>query len=299
MNRAELYTSLVRAKQELNGGSLPPMTPVPESVHWLIDPAFTPGFGALEEHPEKGLRCPVRGCGKYRHQLAKHVNAIHRNLGGAAAIKRALSIPSNAPLASRSLRQKYSANMKRLVSEKGLFGGRPIARYVTQDHRKRVRVLRATMRSVGVRNFRLTCEAQIAHRLIDLEHRLGRSPTSHEAEVLGELNLVYACRRLYGSWNAAKAAAGLACYNAAGGRVIGTAAILEQMAAWYAEHGTLPTSYEAKNTRRTPLIPGYTTIIKYFGPTWGDSMRAIATRLRIRGGRYGLPERDAAVEAAA
>ena len=40
---ADLYTSLVRAKQELNDGVLPPMTPVPENVQHFIDPAFTPG----------------------------------------------------------------------------------------------------------------------------------------------------------------------------------------------------------------------------------------------------------------
>ena len=60
---ADLYTSLIRAKQELNDGVLPPMTPVPENVQHFIDPAFTPGLGALEEDPEKGLRCPVKGWG--------------------------------------------------------------------------------------------------------------------------------------------------------------------------------------------------------------------------------------------
>jgi len=44
---SQLYTSLVMAKQALNGGHLPPMTPVPERLHHIINPEYVPGLGAL------------------------------------------------------------------------------------------------------------------------------------------------------------------------------------------------------------------------------------------------------------
>lgn len=49
----DLYTSLVRLKQEMNGGILPPMTPVTGAALELIDPAFTIGLGALREDYEQ------------------------------------------------------------------------------------------------------------------------------------------------------------------------------------------------------------------------------------------------------
>ena len=162
-----LYTSLVRLKQEMNNGVIPVMTPIPEKIQDVIDPAFTIGMGALYEDAEKGLRCPVRGCGVYRHVLTKHLDSGHRELGGASGIKDLLSIPHTARLVSRLTHARLA-----LARERKPSGGiRPATKQQSANRSLRKRAGRSMSRSratVGAKNLRAACEAQVAHKLIAL-----------------------------------------------------------------------------------------------------------------------------------
>lgn len=71
---SDLYTSLVRAKQELNGG-VPPLTPLTEEAKKYMDPDLVPGMGILNEDDDKGLQCPVEGCGKWYSRLDAHLRS--------------------------------------------------------------------------------------------------------------------------------------------------------------------------------------------------------------------------------
>ena len=117
---ADLYTSLTNLKREMNGGRMPPMTPIPERALAVIDPALTPGLGALEEDPEKGLRCPVRGCGKWAHALSSHITSAHRNIGGVRGFKRMMSIPRTAALLSRREKARRSEDRPQHEGESGV-----------------------------------------------------------------------------------------------------------------------------------------------------------------------------------
>ena len=79
----ERYTSLTRLKMALADGRMPPMTPLSPRAMALLNPDFCIGMGAFMETEEMGLRCPV--CGKWFHDLTKHLNARHAELGGSAA----------------------------------------------------------------------------------------------------------------------------------------------------------------------------------------------------------------------
>lgn len=306
----DLYTSLTRLKQEMNGGTLPPMTPLPEKALALIDPAFTPGLGALEEHPEKGLRCPVRECGEYRHRLSLHLNRCHKSIGGEAGIKAALSIPRTAKLVSQSHSKKLAHKITPAVREKMREQGREAAAsgrlQTAAVRRDRGVASRRDKQTMNIRNLRDKCEAQLSHKLIDLEHSLGRSPSEREAaSVYGDGFTLY-LRRVYGSWNAALARFGLEARRnsprgllRSGGRPLAPDvlrnAVLESLRAYYNAHGSLPTANTINNPARTPLTPAVATIQKAMGAdTFPEAMRRAASLLNIRGGRYGLPEKAVA-----
>jgi hypothetical protein len=290
---ADLYTTLVRAKQELNGGRLPVMTPIPESAQHIIDPELTPGLGALEECPERGVRCPVRGCGKYFHGgLTRHLNTIHADAGGAPNVKDLLSIRLTARLTSQRHYRERSERTKRREVAKNLNG--VSAKVRSERARKAVKHLSWSKRSrsrrlVGVDNFRNTCEAQTAQRILSIRDRIGRVPSQYEAEHF-DPGLPRAALRIYGRWTAAIAACGLkSLLNGRGGRERGREYALEMLAAWYDEHGSLPTEADAKNPRRIPLIPSANTIRKYMGTdAWPDAMRRVAFQLGVHPGRYAL-----------
>jgi hypothetical protein len=70
-----MYTTLVRAKATIRGEEAPPLTALTEHALKICDPDFVPGMGILEEDAERGLRCPLRGCGKWYHELGKHLES--------------------------------------------------------------------------------------------------------------------------------------------------------------------------------------------------------------------------------
>lgn len=291
----QLYTSLVRLKQAMNGGTLPPMTPVPENVRHIIDPAFTPGLGALTEDTDKGLRCPVKGCGRYYQSLGPHLNQTHRDLGGAREIQRVLSLPHTARLESQR-RTAARAQVMKEMNERGLSRGAPL----TDEHRQRARRVSGqrcgkARRTTGYKNLKDNCDAQLSHKLIDLHHRLGRSPTQDEGIAIYNAGFVKALRAVYGTWANAKAQCGLEVYRQHGRRMT-SEGVLDALEAWYQAHGSLPRSMDATaRCHRTPLLPNYQIILeKLNADSWPEAMRRAASLLNIYGGRYGLPKRDTA-----
>lgn len=283
----QLYTSLVQLKRAMNGGQMPPMTPLPESVHHLIDPAFTIGLGALTEEAEKGLRCPVRGCGKWFQSLQSHLNTVHRGTGGASAVRRALEIPDGAPLVSKKLSEVRKADTQRRMAEGAWVPGRA-RRALKSAPRPAKESYRRGRSGMGVRNLRNSCVAQLSHALIDLHHELGRSPTVDEAIAKFGHGWMHAVRATFGSFGNAKAQCGLEVYHGKPKRTP-LETVLTALETYHAINGTLPSADQACDPRRTPVIPTYHTIRKALGePTWYDCMRKAARILGIRDGRYGL-----------
>ena len=313
---AELYTSLSRAKQILmatrdwRGEGAPPppvaMTPIPEKVRHIVKPEYTIGLGALRECgtieedgktfpcPEcrsvegchgRGLQCPV--CGEWFHVLRKHLNLAHGDRGGSPTIVAALSLPRTAGLSSR----KYQAELK----DRG--APVPVMRFNINRLNSRKSVRRTTRNNVGARNLTNTCEAQIKQRLMLLHDRAGRSPSVNEARML-DPGLAEAAVRLYGSWNNAKLQAGVPIREQ-GHRFdrekYNRAQVLSALSEWYQTHGDLPTSYQARRQDRVPLLPSHGAVRRAFGiSSWREAMQEAAATLGIRGGRYGLPERQKA-----
>lgn len=299
----ELYTSLVRLKQQMNNGQLPPMTPLTADALLIVDPLLTineNGMGGLLEDAKLGLRCPVRGCGKWFHLLSKHVNKSHADIGGARGLRDVLSIPRNAPLASRSFVEHCVRTnaASRAAGKLALVPPRPISLLSTEDRlRHNTHAAKGGSRQrglIGLANLKNACRAQLSQRLLDLAQNLGRSPTQSEFESKYGKALSARVGRTFGSFNNAKALLGLEIY--ARNRTprfkveARREAVLESLSAWYEKYHTLPSIRQARNRNRAPLIVDDYNIRVAMGTLqWSEAMRRAASLLNIYGGRYGLP----------
>lgn len=296
----KLYTSLVRLKQSLNGGVLPPMTPLNDRARKILDPAFANGMGSLVES-EAGLRCPVRGCGEYHHSLRLHMNRIHGEIGGSHAITRVLSIPSNVPLISEDLRVRLRASfhssggLERLNSVRAKARRRSACKRAGKQRRH-------TNASVNLRNFRNRCEAQIRHTLIDLHHQLGRTPSVKETDRLVGCGFRYYLIETYGTWNAAMAKFGFRPNTRSKREVHATDrdTALSSLSAYFEVRKKLPSRWQSEKPSHTPLLPAPNEIIRGLGARdWDHAMEIAASLLNIQVGRYGLSLNTAPVADAA
>ena len=291
----DLYTSLTRLKMALNGGQMPPMTPIPEGAQGIIDPSFTPGLGALHEDPALGLRCPVRDCGRYMHQLGVHIAHHHRSIGGVAAVKRLLDIPKSVGLISTVARDMAGAKMRRQRrTDPRLATAKEVLASAREQARRRSPSMGARSRAtMAERNLRDRCIAQLSHRLIDTTHRIGRVPTADEYITFHGQAEAGEIRRTFGTWNNFLAQCGVAGRGYR--KQIALSDVLDSLAAWYAVHGELPSSHAANLGNVTPLLPNYKTILSVFdAASWTEAMRQAAALLSIQGGRYGLPVKQSA-----
>jgi hypothetical protein len=293
---SKLYTSLVHAKLELNGGQLRPMTPVPEKHHDIIDPAFTIGLGALREEEGRGLQCPVRGCGRWMHRLTTHLNASHADVGGAARIKRVLSIPATTTLCSTAFSKKMTADAQRRVRE----GKCPLVRPTGEQRerwqerqpqertRKRVQTRRANVSTTGQRNLLNTCEKQILNRVLDLQTRLGREVGYNDLRV-EDAQLLHACERIYGSFQSAMIQVGIKTRRRY--RSLSRDEVLDLVQGFYVATGRLPFSSEVGRRSCHPVMPAHKTVLRAFpGQSWPEIMDWAAWKLGVTDGRYGKPE---------
>lgn len=284
----ELYTPLVRLKQEMNNGTLPPMMEVPESVQHIIDPSFTIGYGALDEDSEKGLRCPVRGCGRWFHSLGRHISRSHPRIGQ-TGVRAALSIPSGTSLLSRKEIDRYQRAGKRLSAYRPTDFAVRGAERLSKDRTRSGRTKSRNASTTGARNLANRCRAQLAHRIIDLHNRFGRTPTCQEFATEHTPGLAKFVSVVFGSWNNAVNQCGLEVNRRSSPEQWRQRA-LDALAIWYERHGTLPSASEINNPHRTPLTPSKPSILRGLKTeSWPEAMRRAASLLNIYGGRYGLP----------
>ena len=285
----ELYTSLVRLKQALGGGDLPPMTPVPESVHHIIDPEFTIGYGALAEDETKGLRCPVRGCGTWWQQLPRHLNKAHGDIGGAEGVKRALDIPYSARLMPKKHRDRI-AEASRSNNAVARLHARPSRAAVATSHHRQSTL--GAHKTTGAKNLINACRAQLTEKLTDLRDEIGHSPSSLESTAKYGAGFVAHVRNTFGTWGNALAQCGLDPVERNRHCKIPLDRVLEALRAYYEVHGDLPNAINGKKQRpETPLMPYDRTIKRVFeATTWPEAMRKAAVMLNIYGGQYGMPD---------
>lgn len=294
----DLVTSLVLVKRSLNGGTLPPMTAIPESAREFIDSTATPGLGSLTEDEDRGLLCPVKDCGGWYHNLGRHLTTQHADIGGAHKVRSLLSIQPGAPLAS----QKYRAKKRAEAAARGPALSEHLSRVrslerLNADRPRAVASIKRAHRSVAAKNLRNQCEEQTKKRIRELEAYLGRRCSLAEARrYIGE-GFVKAIITTYGSWNAARALFGLEIAQVRNNstpeaKKLWREAVLNALRAWYNVHGELPKAEEAQRANRLPLIPTPRTIKRALDAVeWDTAMRRAAAVLNIYGGRYGLPER--------
>lgn len=314
----DVFTTLTMAKMELNGGVIPAMTPLTDRAKKICDPEFTPGMGALEADPETTkLRCPIKGCGEYRHQLAKHLNSTHRDVGGRDRVVRVLQLPPDAALVSPEVQARLKEN-GRTVRRGGTCPattneGRRCNGYAYSDstdgycymhwlnaepgRRKNHQRAAAGKQGgraqlTGVRNFHNTCRAQIAQRILSVRDRVGRVPSMSEARHY-DPPLVGAIHRLYGwsGWNAALADCDLQTGTRTGGRY-DKDGVLAMIAGFHDRHGRLPRRDEA-DAPTVPPMPSAEAIFNALGVDgWTKAMRVSARILGVDAGVYDTGLRD-------
>lgn len=281
---SDLYTSQVHLKRVLAGQATAAFTPLPSEVAALIDPAFVPGMGALNEDAEGRLQCPMRGCGTFHSDLGAHVGASHRELK-AQGIRRLLGIPQTVGLSTR-----------RHPSKKGC----------SKSHMDRMRTLRTGVRkqvsglTAMSRNKADTCPAQLQAKLIALAEKLGHSPSmaDFDAEYDGGSK---AAVSVFGTWQNAKNIAGLGASVGGPDPIVPQEQVVEALRAWHEVHGDLPTSTECKLREKAPILPTYPVILRSLSClNWQSAMRAVLSILNVESERYGYlrDERDRMSEAA-
>lgn len=296
----ELYTSLVRLKQTLNNGQLPPMTPLPDEVRQRIDPAFTingDGWGGVVEDAHLGLQCPVRGCGKWFHYLASHMNKSHADLGGAPGFRSLMSIPSTAPLVSSKLADQLSVSFERRQKRMSHSYNERAGRLRLLDRKAIQRKGRAKVvansKTAGALNLADSCPAQFIGKIAALHAQIGRTPTAAECVAEYGSMIVPNAVKVFGSWNSAIAFCGIEPNPRGNTRRTKRGEVLDSLQAWVDAHGDLPTSKDIACVDRLPRILGYKAIMHGLGAaTWTGAMKIAAALLDIHGGRYGLSPRE-------
>lgn len=296
MSKTRVYTTLTRVKMALNGGVLPPMTPLTAMARLVIEPSQTIGMGALIEDEERGLRCPVKGCDVWTHNLGAHARS-HRAIGGVGAIRTALDIPETHSLLSAREHAIYSQRSKRLANPR--FG--PVSesekaqRCTTREARTTARA-RAAM-AVGARNMRDACEAQLRRKFADFRSEYGRRPSEQEFgtafwPAIGggydgrPLDVIH---DVYGTWE--NAVAQLDVVTTPINATLTSEQAVACLRAWWNNWEDLPEEHDVRLRDEFPLLPPRLVILRAMkAESWDEAMRRAASLLNIYGGRYGLPE---------
>lgn len=301
----DLYTTLEHLKRSMNGGALPPMTPLSEKAKQIIDPSLTidgDGAGGLVEDAERGLLCPIRGCGEYHHKLGLHIAFRHRSISS-SAFREAMGIPETIGLISKRERELHrTTSMAGVVQGKGSHletaGNNPAA----QTPRARELNLASRKRSVNstmARNLRGHCIAQLKHLMIDLANSVGRSPSVKDARAVWGGKHYDAILKTFGSWNNAKAQCGLDVLvgNKKPGPRTTKEEVIDALEAWFLVHGDLPSAVDAKSADRAPAIHAYETILNVMeAAVWRDAMAKAALVLGVHSPRF---SRDQEIRASA
>jgi hypothetical protein len=188
----KLYTNLVRDKLIISGGNHPPMTELTPEALRVFDPEYLPGLGSLTEHPTQGIRCPLRGCGKYFQSLAAHLRRSHPKLSP-VKLKQLLSLDPGTALCS--LRSSAKCSEAAISQALGRHGK------ITLQTRRKMSISRRSHRtpteSVGYRNQRNACDAQLKDTLIKLCAKLRRTPKMSDVSS----RFAQVVTKYHGTWN--------------------------------------------------------------------------------------------------
>jgi len=292
----DLYTSQVHLKRLLAGQATAAFTPVPVDVAKLIDPAFVPGMGALNEDEKGRLQCPIRGCGEFHYYLGNHAHRSHKGIGGMNAIRQAIGIPKRVSLLSRRARVERRAFTARAIAKAQATPGAASGRISVGDGRGGRHAgeqYADSQISMHQRNHADSCPGQLQARITSLRDKLGHSPTGSEfkdAYGYGMLKAVYA---VFGTWNNAKATCGLVVYENGFNpphtrtRRLDVALVAESLRAFVEANGDLP-NVNAGRDGIAPRIPAPRVIMRVFGvDNWQAAMRSAVEYLGIDSERYG------------
>jgi hypothetical protein len=277
----DLYTSQIHIKRLLAGQATARFTMAPESVLQVLDPAFFPGMGAVNEDDEGRLQCPVRGCGKWFTKLARHLSADHRALGGAQGVRAALGIRKSVPLTSKAARAVTSAQWNAAPNRSRAFVSTIRAFRMSENGSNGPKTMHD-------HNFSDTCPAQIQERIEALARKVGHSPSCNEfvAEYGGAL--FAALRQRFGTWNNAKVQCGLTTTSSVG---YTRAAVMLALQTFYDARGDLPRHRDTAGVRgaRGPYVPSRMAIIKALSVgSWEAAMRSAAEYLGVNSELYGF-----------
>lgn len=275
------YTSLSRLKMAMNGGRPPAMTPLTPAAKQVLDPEATLGMGGFVEDENKGLLCPVRGCGEYTHLLTRHLNDKHRAIGGAPSVREALSIPDEVRLVSQrhgdnlstKARRSYENPKRKSETLRQLGKARPkgLQRVTLNKQPKK-----HSGRSIHELNLRNSCEAQLIDALLEQKRNLGRWPV---AEEMGELPFEADLYLVFGLPSSALSQARLSVEPERCGRND----VYDAFEGFVSARGRTPTLEDALDRSTFPLLPRPEDVLEILGSSsWSIAMdevrEAIATR---------------------
>lgn len=272
----ELHTNLHELKAQAQAQAQA-MTRLTAEARRRIDPAFANGMGSLQETVADGLRCPLKGCGTWHHNLGGHL--VKEHAMPAKLFRQLLSIPSSAPLLSR-------VTLAKMRQKKEGWDGIRLIKPTQQVVRAAARQRAENQATMGARNLEGRCEAQLGQRLHALEESLGHTPTFSEATEWWGSGLVSWIVRHYGTWNQFKAQHDVPTNPRGGPERLPVERVAEMLKDWHQVRGSLPTYDEGAAADRK-LLPHPSTVLRAFcAEKWETAMVRAAAVLRIHDERY-------------
>jgi hypothetical protein len=263
-----LYTSIAHTKLALhNGGAPPPMVRLPEAWRDRIDPDAIIGMGGLREDRERGLKCPIRGCGVWRHTLAKHLRTAHGITPD--ELRAALGLPKSIGFASQRVHDKASQSQVRKAAHPNSITALERARGVGGRKNKGRKL------AVGIRNLRGNCQAQLGEKIIAIAAEAGRPPSKQEAIRIMGHGFMRAIERTFGTWNQAKQSVGLPIRFRLRHRV-SRELVISTWTAFYAAHGRFPSQNESRYGTQVPLVPSPNAVRRALGvQKWAEAIAVV------------------------
>lgn len=257
----------------------PRFTPLEGRAAEVFDPSFLPGLGVLSSDPVRGLRCPFRGCGAWRHHLSTHVRVGHAKAGGIETMRSLLGFSRRVGFVSETLSQTYTGRINAVRPAE-----RPMPR--ARHHGPR------NTRTIDVLNTRNSCPAQIRDECLAFRNEYGRFPSLREFIERNPRVTDGMIRAAYGTWTHALALAGVSTRTIKGH--VGVEECVESLRNWVAVHGELPTNREIRKTKKAPRMFDHATYRRVFAVgTWHAAMEYAAAILDIyQPHRFGLPQRN-------
>ena len=272
----ELHTTLSQLKAQAQAQAQA-MTRLTAEARRRLDPAFSNGMGSLQETVADGLRCPLKGCGSWHHNLGVHLQKEHAM--PAKIFRQMLDLPTSAPLLSR-------VTIAKMRQKKGGWDGIRLIKPTTKVIREAAQQREKDAATMGARNLEGRCDAQLAQRLQQLQESLGHTPTFNEATEWWGAGLVSYIVRHYGTWNTFKAHHDVPTNPQGGPELVPIERLVELLKGWHQVRGSLPTYDETAAADRT-LLPHPSTVLRAFcAEKWETAMVRAAAVLRIRDERY-------------